>query len=236
MTAGICMISIGDRMKSYYEDRYRIFLTRRTPVIVRLDGKAFHSLTKHCKRPFDSNFIHSMLNGAMAVSDETQGFKLAYIQSDEANFLLTDYDTLQTEAYFDNNLQKIITIMASQMSVQFSHQFGKVGYFDGRAFNIPESEIANCFLWRALDWQRNSIQMYAQSFFSHKQLHGKNQSDMHEMLYGIGKNWATDLGEAEKNGIFITKEKCYLNIGPSYEDINNLVEKVLKTDNPELLE
>ena len=34
--------SLGDRMKDYYEDRSRFYLTRRTPVIMRLDGKAFH--------------------------------------------------------------------------------------------------------------------------------------------------------------------------------------------------
>lgn len=34
-------LSLGDRMKSYYEDTYRIKLTRRTPVILRCDGKSF---------------------------------------------------------------------------------------------------------------------------------------------------------------------------------------------------
>lgn len=33
---------LGDRMKSYYENRSKTFLVRRTPVIIRLDGKAFH--------------------------------------------------------------------------------------------------------------------------------------------------------------------------------------------------
>lgn len=31
---------LGDRMKSYYENRSKTFLAR--PVIIRLDGKAFH--------------------------------------------------------------------------------------------------------------------------------------------------------------------------------------------------
>lgn len=38
--------NLGDRMKSYYENRSKTFLTRRTPVIIRLDGKAFHTFTK----------------------------------------------------------------------------------------------------------------------------------------------------------------------------------------------
>ena len=53
---------------------------------------------------------------------------------------------------------------------------------------------------------------------------------MHEMLYSIGKNWATDLVDRERNGIFITKDKIYSNVKPNHEEINNLVEQVLKVD------
>ena len=54
--------------------------------------------------------------------------------------------------------------------------------FDARAFNIPMDEVKNYFIWRQQDWIRNSVQMLAQAHFSHKELHGKNQSDMHDML------------------------------------------------------
>lgn len=32
---------IGDRMKDYYEDRNRTYLTRRIPVVLRIDGREF---------------------------------------------------------------------------------------------------------------------------------------------------------------------------------------------------
>lgn len=44
---------LGDRMKSYYENRSKTFLARRTPVIIRLDGKAFHTFTRGFNKPFD---------------------------------------------------------------------------------------------------------------------------------------------------------------------------------------
>ena len=44
--------SLGDRMKKY-EGVSRNYLTRRVPVIIRLDGKAFHTFTKGFKKPFD---------------------------------------------------------------------------------------------------------------------------------------------------------------------------------------
>ena len=36
---------LGDRMKGY-ENISRNYLTRRVPVCVRIDGKAFHTLTR----------------------------------------------------------------------------------------------------------------------------------------------------------------------------------------------
>jgi hypothetical protein len=37
------MKDIGDRMKEYYESRYKQLLPMRMPTIIRLDGKAFHN-------------------------------------------------------------------------------------------------------------------------------------------------------------------------------------------------
>ena len=37
---------LGKRMKEYYENIPKIKLMRRTPVIIRIDGKAFHTFTK----------------------------------------------------------------------------------------------------------------------------------------------------------------------------------------------
>ena len=99
---------IGNRMKENYEDRYRIKLTRRTPVILRLDGKCFSKLTKYCQKPFDLSLANAIDNATLSLLKEAQGAKIAYCQSDEVSILLTDYDTLQTEAWFDNNLQKLV--------------------------------------------------------------------------------------------------------------------------------
>jgi len=196
--------SIGNRMKDNYENAYRVKLTRRTPVILRLDGKAFHTLTKGCEKPFDNKLQNVMVRTGMFLMEEIQGAKCAYIQSDEISILLTDFDRLNTSAWFDNNLQKIVSISASYASVKFTELYGNVGIFDSRAFNIPKEEVCNYFVWRQQDWFRNSLQMLSQSHFSHKKLHGKNTSDMHEMLHEKGVNWA-ELPNRWKNGVFINK-------------------------------
>lgn len=201
--------SIGDRMKNNYEDITRNYLLRRTPVIVRIDGKAFHTLTRVCEKPFDKELSDMMICAARAVMDEAQGSKIAYIQSDEISILLTDYDTLDTHAWFDYNIQKICSVSSSIATAVFNQQslekFRSLAYFDCRVFNIPREEVNNYFIWRQQDWMRNSVQMLARYYFSQKELNGKNVPAMHEMLYTKGVNWA-DLKPARwKNGFVIYK-------------------------------
>ena len=227
-------VSLGNRIKGY-ESISHYSLTKRTPLIVRVDGRAFHTFTKGCKRPFDQNIMDAMVNSAMVVAEDMQGFKAAYIQSDEATFLLTDYDRQESQAWFDYDLSKVVSISASIMSVNFNHFVGNGGspvVFDSRAFSVPENDVSNTFLWRAKDWERNSLQMYCRSFFSHKELHKKNREDMHNMLHDIGKNWTTDLSDQEKNGTFITNDETYgmgvtSSILPTYESVNDLVKVII---------
>lgn len=83
----------------------------------------------------------------------------------------------------------------------------KVAHFDCRVFTIPDRvEVMNYFRWRQQDCIRNSVSMVAQSLFSHSELNGKNQRDMHDMLHAKGVNWATDFTDGEKNGRVIVKE------------------------------
>ena len=112
--------SLGDRMKENYENRAKTYLVRRMPVIIRLDGKAFHTFTKGFKRPYDEIF-HNAMNATMKyLCENIQGCKLGYTQSDEITLLLTDYDTLDTDAWFDNNVQKICSVSASMATMAFN--------------------------------------------------------------------------------------------------------------------
>lgn len=111
--------SIGDRMKDY-ENISRIYLTKRSAVIIRIDGKAFHSFTKGFCRPFDNLLMNTMRKTAQYLCENISGCKLAYIQSDEISLLLTDYDTKDTQPWFDNNLQKLVSVSASMATMAFN--------------------------------------------------------------------------------------------------------------------
>lgn len=215
--------SLGDRMKAY-ENVSRIYLPRRLPVIIRVDGRAFHTFTRGFQRPFDSVLAVSMWETAKALCKEISGAKLAYTQSDEISVLVTNNDTLTTEPWFANNLQKIVSLSASvatrafdnafQLKIssyndsfkQFSTYFRVLhtATFDARAFILPPEEVCNYFIWRQQDAVRNSIQMAAQSVYSHKELQHKNQSNLQDMLMEKGINW-NDYEVWQKRGICVVK-------------------------------
>ena len=194
--------SLGDRMKGNYEKRFEYKLVRRLPVIVRLDGRSFHSIK--CEKPFDVRMSQCMEDTTKYLLEEMQGAKCAYTQSDEISVCLVDYDTISTQAWFDYDLQKLVSISAALASVHFSNinPFQSAAQFDARAFNIPLDEVANYFVWRQKDWIRNSVEALAQSHFSAKQLMNKGQPEMHDMLHEKGVNWA-DLPSRFKNGVYL---------------------------------
>jgi len=201
---------LGNRMKEQYENRTRYFLPRRTYTIIRLDGKAFSSFTRGLERPYDTRFISAMDYTAEKLCAEVQGCKLAYTQSDEISLLLTDFETITTQAYFDGNLQKIASVSSSIATVYFNQaarEFTKKkAMFDSRVFIIPDPiEVENYFIWRQQDATRNSISMTAQSLYSHKELKGKDTNDMQEMSFQKGVNWDS-LPDGFKKGRLTTKE------------------------------
>ncbi len=198
--------SLGDRMKSNYEDRARFMLQRRAYTIIRIDGKAFHTYTRGLVRPFDMKLISDMDETACFICKNIQGAEFAFVQSDEISVLLTDFRELTTHAWFDGNMQKIASISASLATAKFNElRPNKIALFDSRVFQIPaKSEVENYFIWRQQDTVRNSISSVAQSLYSPKELHGKNVSEQQEMIFQKGINW-NDYEPKLKRGRIIQK-------------------------------
>lgn len=217
------------RMKSNYEDRYRFHLTRRTPVIIRIDGKAFHTYTRGLNKPFDQGLIEDIQQTTIFLCKNIQGAKLGYTQSDEISILVTDYDNINTDAWFDYNIQKMTSISASLTTAKFNQlrlirkcsiqselqipvisieeiNTCNLANFDSRVFNIPKEEVANYFLARQKDAVRNSVSMLAQSLYSHKELEYCSVDRMQEMCFAKGINW-NDLEYYKKRGSTVVKNE-----------------------------
>lgn len=204
--------SLGDRMKGY-ENVSRNYLTRKIPVIIRVDGKAFHTFTRGMKKPFDEYLMGAMQKTMKRLCEEIQGCVFGYTQSDEITLVLTDYATIQTDAWFGYNIQKMASIAASMATMAFNSAFAstveheictrihmpvdetweyltKLRYekywkamFDARVFSIPKEEVCNCLIWRQQDATRNSIESVGQANFSHSQLQNKTCNMIQDMLW-----------------------------------------------------
>jgi tRNA(His) 5'-end guanylyltransferase len=116
---------LGTRMKEFYEQVPKFKLYRRTPVAIRIDGKAFHTFTRGFQKPFDKVLIKSMQNTMKYLCENIQGCVLGYTQSDEITLILVDYKNLNSDAWFDYEVQKICSIAASMATMAFNRFFEK---------------------------------------------------------------------------------------------------------------
>ena len=144
--------ALGDRMKNNYENRYRFYLTRRTPVIIRVDGNAFHTFTRGLDRPFDYDFMKIMQYTCKDLCEFIQGCVGGYVQSDEISLLLIDYNTIDTDAWFDYNLQKVTSLAAARATMTFNKLVSELvddlassGYVNSQ-FEGCEAKESEC--WR----------------------------------------------------------------------------------------
>ena len=234
--------SIETRM-SGYEYVTRTHLPRRIPAIIRVDGKAFHSFTKGLRKPFDDFFRNIMQLTMQYMCENVQGCVFGYTQSDEISLLLTDYETIATDAWFDYTIQKMCSVAASMATLAFNKFWAEefqaqiehwdreddgtmdeemekwvweylvntiqpklfTAMFDARVFSIPKDEVCNYFIWRQQDATRNSIETVGQTYFSQKDLNGRSQNEIQEILWQQHSiNWNT-YPIAYKRGVCCSK-------------------------------
>ena len=212
--------TLGDRMKGF-ENFYRTYIRMREPIIIRVDGKAFHTLSANFDKPYDYDLIHIMDNVAIALCEQIQGAVFAYVQSDEISVFVYPWLNPNSEPWFQNNINKIVSVSAGIASAHFTSEMGwkLFGYemamqpvkpvvFDSRAFTLPMDEVNNYFIWRQKDWLRNSVQMHARSLYSQKQLNGKKLPELLQMIEDKGENW-NDNCSGVRHGRGIAKSYDY---------------------------
>ena len=207
---------IGDRMKEY-ESAGQTRLIRRLPVLVRVDGRAFHTLTRGMDKPVDLRFQRCMWATARVLCRAAQGARLAYVQSDEISVLLYEQDAVHSDGWFGYDRDKVVSTSAAVATaaslVHFVANFPKTAVlaesaptFDARAANYPPHEVANYLIWRQQDATRNSVAGLAQSHFSAKRLHGLRSAEMQDLLHAEkGVNW-NDCPTTQKRGACVVRE------------------------------
>ena len=131
---------LGTRMKTYYEQIPKTKLMRRTPAAIRIDGKAFHTFTRGFEKPFDDVLVKSMQETMKYLCENIQGCVIGYTQSDEITLLLVDYKELNSQAWFDYEVQKMCSVAASMATMKFNQVFAELSAKESENLEVRASE------------------------------------------------------------------------------------------------
>ena len=177
------MITLTEKMK-LYEAAYEQTLPRKLPVIVRIDGIAFSTLTKSLCKPWDARIDHAFSVSIRKMFEIVQGLQFAYHQSDEVSFLLTNNQTPRTEPWLGNRVNKLNTHMAGIFSSLFTRNYAGPGIpaFDARSFVLPNAEeTIKYFTWRQLNAINNSRIAFLRQYYSHEYLLNKSAQQLEDI-------------------------------------------------------
>jgi tRNA(His) 5'-end guanylyltransferase len=181
--------SLSDRQK-LYEQSYDYKIIKRLPLIIRCDGRSFHRVTKQLPRPYSPEMLNLMANTMLHAAMEIEGAVFAYHQSDEITFVVRNDQSLESEPWFQNRIQKIASIVASIITLAFTKNLFTMddapkisgdATFDARVFAVPSiTEAANNLIFRQQDCSKNAITGAAQAELS--KIYGKKHalSMLHE--------------------------------------------------------
>lgn len=203
---------LGDRCKQYEMAEAGKRALRGTPLIARLDGRAFHTFTRDLRRPYDEAMSRCMIETTRYLVRHMNAL-VGYTQSDEISLAWYEPSQSLTEYPFDGRLQKLVSVLAGMASVCFLQQLserlpGKVGelpHFDCRVWQVPTlADAADVFVWREDDATKNSITMAARALYSDRELHEKDSAVKQEMLFQKGVNW-NDYPAFFKRGTYVQR-------------------------------
>ena len=213
--------AMGDRHKAYEVREAGRRLMPGLPVLVRLDGRAFHTFTRGLARPYDERLTRAMVETTKFLVEETHA-SVGYTQSDEISLAFPNTDPA-TPMLFDGRVQKLCSVLASLATAKFNQQILSnipekahlLPVFDARVYSYPNLDLAaESFLWRETDATRNSLTMAAHAYYSHKELHKAGYAKKHEMLFAKGINWA-EYPDAFKKGTYVRRESVLKALTPA---------------------
>lgn len=180
-------------------------LDREAFQIIRVDGRAFHTLTRNMTKPYSTHFALAMNEAAQALCADIQGAVFAYVQSDEISVLVAPPATPQGQMWFGGQLRKWLSITAGIASATCTQELNKMAVFDSRVLSLGlRMDVLRYFLWRQSDCARNAIQATAQHHIGHKNIHGKDRTLQLQMLASAGVDYVSDYPQGWRQGRVLT--------------------------------
>jgi tRNA(His) 5'-end guanylyltransferase len=184
------------------------------PVFVRLDGRAFHSLTAilGLQKPFDEFFNEAMVAACTSlVAKSGLSPEFAFTFSDEISLYLTKLP-------FNGRVEKIDSVAASYAASVLSMALGCVAplAFDARIVQATPDFASEYLANRQTEAWRNHINAYCQQALisegmtgreaAHR-LRGMPAKEMHDLMHQRGVNLAATPAW-QRRGVLVHKELC----------------------------
>lgn len=190
---------LAERCKSFELAEANRRATRGSPLLARLDGRAFHTFTRDLRRPYDEGMSRAMIETARCLVQDLTA-RVGYTQSDEITLIWYLPADAEGEYPFDGRYQKLASVLAGLASARFvqllaEHLPGKVAerpHFDCRVWQVPTVQDAlDVFVWREDDATKNSVSMAAQAIYTDRELHGQDTTAKRALLDAKGVDWTS---------------------------------------------
>ena len=183
-----------------------------TFIVVRIDGRGFHRLSKQYQfeKPNDRGALALMNASAVAVMKELPDICMAYGVSDEYSFVFS-----RSTELFERRESKLVTTVVSTFTSNYVYlwpQFlplsdlsSPLPSFDGRAIEYPNAEVLRDYMsWRQADCHINNL--YNTTFWNLVLHGGLAESQAEETLRGTVSS--------DKNEILFSKFSINYNKEP----------------------
>ena len=187
---------LKDRIDSYREASDHKILNR-LPLIICVNGRAFSKLTSLIEKPYCTKFAEGMLSATLKLCMEIEGALFAYQHNDEIVIIARNDQSLETEAWYDNKIQKICSVTASIATTHFKNYMGSSDLnllgdpiFTSQVFAVPNiAEAINTIVFKQQQNFHTSIQFAC--FYELLKKHDRNT--IKEMLSGLSVDEKIDL-------------------------------------------
>jgi tRNA(His) 5'-end guanylyltransferase len=113
-------LKLKDRI-ALYENATDYKLLGRVPIIICINGRSFSKITSIIDKPYCEKFAECMYSTALRLAMEVEGSVFSYCFCDEIVIVARNDQSIETNFWYDNRIQKISSVTASIATLHFNN-------------------------------------------------------------------------------------------------------------------
>ncbi len=181
-------------------------LMRKLPIVINLNGRSFRRITQGIEKPYSTDFSNVMCATAIKLCHEISGAVFAYIFNDDITIVARNDQSVETQAWFQNDIQKIVSVSASIATLEFANaakSFDLIlngeATFTSNVYTVPSTmEAINVLILKQQLCQQTSLNFSAFYELSHRYgddaidiLQNRSPEEKEELLAQCGQHYTT---------------------------------------------